>query len=163
MPFEATLARETRLVADRLRAVPFGAQVTYREITKLIGFDILSQRHCLHAARRMVLNENGAVFDVVRGVGLKRLRAEEIPSLGSAARKRVRLAARRTRHTISKAMAGFNDVEPAVRRQQLAETAILSLVEIISRDRVARKAEVRPDPLPVADTARVLLRLIGAG
>lgn len=162
MPFAATLAHETRLLADHLTAVPRAGQVSYDELSNLIGVDIRSQRHCLFAARQLALTETGAIFDTVRGKGLKRLVAEEIPSLGTTTRKRVRLAARRTRQAMAKAMTGFNDVDPPVRRQQLAEAAILGLVEMLSRDRVTRKLERRADPLPVADTARVLLRLIGA-
>jgi hypothetical protein len=162
MPFAAALARETRILADHLQAVPHGGEITYSHLSSLIGIDILSQRHCLHAARQVAINESGAAFGTIRGKGLKRLLAEQIPGLGSAARKRIRLSARRTRQAMSKAMNGFNDVDPALRRQQMAESAILGLVEIISRDRIARKLEQRPDPLPVADTARVLLRLIGA-
>lgn len=162
MPFAATLAHETRLLADHLTTVPRAGEVSYHELSALIGVDIRSQRHCLFAARQLALTETGAIFDTVRGKGLKRLVAEEIPSLGTTARKRVRLAARRTRQAMTRAMAGFNDVEPAVRRQQLAESAILDLIEMLSRDRVTRKLEQRADPLPVADTAKVLLKLIGA-
>lgn len=164
MTFPAKLTRETRLLADSLVAVPIGGQISYRELTALVGVDVPRRaRHCLYAARQLALNESGAVFDTERGKGLRRLVAEEIPHLGSSARKHIRLSVRRTRQTMSKAMENFNDVDPVVRRQQLAEAAVLGLVEILARDRTVQKMERRSDPLPVADTARVLLRLIGAG
>ncbi len=56
------------------------------------------------------------------------------------------------------------DVDPAVRAQQLAEAVIRELIDRIGRDRrsMARCPRARrADPLPVADTAKVLLRLMG--
>lgn len=162
MPFAAKMAHETRLIADHLVAVPHGGQVTYRDLTQLIGIDIRGRRHVLIAARKLALDEASVVFDTVRGKGLKRLAAEEIPGIGTAARKRIRRSARRARTTISKAMSGFNDVSPAVRRQQLAETAVLSLTEAIARDPIARKLELRNDPMSVAAAAKLLInKLVG--
>jgi hypothetical protein len=164
MPFAAKQAHEVRQMADHLATVPTGGFVSYADLNTVIGADVRRQRHRLAAARRLVLSETGAYFDCRRGQGLRRLVAAEFPAIGAIARKHVRLTARRTRETMSRAINGFNDVEPEIKAQQYANEAIFGLIERLARDPVtSRLAQSATKPLPIADVAKVTLKLLGAG
>lgn len=157
MQFAATLTGEVRVLADMLAAVPFGETVRYANLSAAVHFDVRQKRHILARARQKALEETGAIFDTVRGVGLRRLQAEQIPGLGAAARRRIRREAHRTHRAMRHGISGFNDVEPAVYRKYLNESAVLGLLERISTDRTMARIAARPTPLPVTAAMRNLL------
>jgi hypothetical protein len=60
------------VIQDRLRRVAVGEVITYDEIDQLVGFDSREEApHLLQYARDVLIDE-GFVFDVVTGKGLKR-------------------------------------------------------------------------------------------
>lgn len=92
---------DTQLLARRLAKMEPGNTITYKEMSTVIGKDILEHRHVLSAARRIVLRENRIVFETVRNVGVTRLSDGEI--VNSAVpmfRKKVRSVARRVKKEI---------------------------------------------------------------
>lgn len=162
MQFTARLTQETRILADLLSAVPLGASVAYATLSSAVRFDVRKRRYCLGRARRMALDETGAVFDTRRNYGLVRLTPGQIPSIGSAARKHIRRTARRSNHAMQRAMSGVNDVDPKIHRRYLDESAILALVERLASQRYIRRIEERAKPLPVPQVARLMFGLLGA-
>ncbi len=94
------LSSETKAIADILRLVNVGTVIDYARLTRSIGRDVQSAaRSALTSARHVVMREERMVFDVVRGIGLKRLNDVEIVDSGDKDRasihRRARKAARK--------------------------------------------------------------------
>jgi hypothetical protein len=159
--YAAKMSTEVRALADHLQTIPHGTSISYVQLSAIAGFDVCIKRHCLARARALVMAEIGAGFDCERGRGLRRLTAEQVPGIGMATRKHCRLAARRAHRAMTAIMKGFNDVDTPTQRKFLAETSVLGLLELISRDRYVTRLERRERPLAVAATARILLQLLG--
>lgn len=85
-------------LADVLRRLPVGMTIHYPDLNVAAGDDRDvrgKHRHLLDAARKSVEREDGSRFEAVSGVGVKKLRAEEIVPLGTSHVRRTRRAALR--------------------------------------------------------------------
>ena len=74
-------ALESRLLADRLAAIPEGEYplVTYEELNEIAHCNVQGKGRCyLATARELVLREKGYVFRPDRNVGIKRMTNLEI-------------------------------------------------------------------------------------
>lgn len=157
------LSADARRCADLLTSIPRGETVTFTAISAAIGRDITRCRHVLHTAIRVSEREAGACFASVRGVGYRRLAADEIVKVGQTARARIRGYARRGRRTIQAGLAGANDVTPETQRRTASELSSLGLLEHIARDRsLPEIPETDTRPLTPADTAKAFMAKIGA-
>lgn len=157
------LHADTLRIIDRLKSVPRGGEITLAAISQTIGRDIANCRHLMYSAFRHVEAESGAVFASVRGVGYRRMQPDEIVKIGQTARSRIRRTARRGIKTMSAGVAGANDLSDADKRKVLAEQSSLGLLEHIARERSLPTVPTTDTrPLPVAETARAFLELIGA-
>lgn len=156
------ISPDTRALAERLAAVPYGGLVTLAELSGVIGRDIRLCRYLVYSAFRLARKETGAVFGAVRGEGYQRLTIEQLPAVGSTARKRIRGTARRASKSINAGLARANDVPNEVLLKANAELSMLGLVEHATRD-----AHIKPDatmaasPQPVAVAARALIERLG--
>lgn len=156
------LSPDTRAIADRLSTVPHGATIGLGDLSAVIGRDIRQCRHLLYAAYAVVRRETGAIFGSVRNVGYQRLSIDQVPAIGSTARKRVRRTARRASRDINASLAKANDVSNAVRLKANAELSMLGLVEHMARDSAVKPSEdMNIAPQPVAVAARAFLERIG--
>lgn len=93
-----TFARhpDTDILYGRLRAAKVGELVTYEELSKAIRRDVQNDaRGQLDSARKIAARDDGADFDPVVGVGLKRLAPAEVVQSGSRDVRRIGRAARR--------------------------------------------------------------------
>jgi outer membrane lipoprotein SlyB len=67
-------ALEVKTLATVLIGCQIGETLTYERLTNAINRDVQNGAFAvLHRARQVVLRDNRIVFDVVRGIGLKRL------------------------------------------------------------------------------------------
>ena len=69
-------ALETDVIVRCLREKSDGDIITYEELKEKVGEDVRAPNRCycnLMSARRILLHEDGIVFDVIPKVGLKRL------------------------------------------------------------------------------------------
>lgn len=162
MQFTAKLTQETRILADLLSAVPLGGSIAYATLSAAARFDVRKRRYCLGRARQIALDETGAVFDTRRNYGLVRLGPDQIPSIGSAARRHIRRTARRSNHAMQRAIAGFNDVDAKIYRRYLDESAVLGLAERLASQRYMRRIAERAQPVPVPQIARLMFQMLGA-
>jgi hypothetical protein len=91
-------AYETRLLADKLRAVEIGSIVKYADLSAIIGQNTQGDgRGYLNTARRIVLRDNQIWFGTIRGEGLKRFPDTEKVKTHDSYLSRVRRATRRQR------------------------------------------------------------------
>lgn len=94
---EFRLSSDSKAIAAELRKVAVGETSSYATLTAVIGRNVQgASRGALETARHVVQRENRIIFDVVRGVGLKRLADGEIVDLSDKARDHARRHARRT-------------------------------------------------------------------
>lgn len=155
--------QDTRRIADALAAVPPGTLISLDAISAVIERDIRRARWYLYSAMHIAERESGAVFATERGMGYRRLIADEIVKIGQTSRARIRRQARRGNRSISAGVAGVNDLKPETLRRILAEQSSLGLLEHIARDKnlpTVSEQDIRP--LPVASAAKEFLRIIGA-
>jgi len=131
------LSSDAKALAKMLDDVTVGEVVAYKAMSDEIGSDVQREsRGALQRARIIAMRERRAVFDVVRGVGLKRLDDAEIVDLSDKSRDSMRRIAKRTVKKIVCA-----DYEKLTSDQQTKHNTSLSimraLVEIAS-DKSAR-------------------------
>lgn len=96
------LSLDAKLVYERLKLVPVGAEVEYQELSTLVGRDVTAAgRGLITTARRKALKEDYMVFGVIRKQGLKRLSDVEIVNTGEDTIGRIRRTARKGFRTIT--------------------------------------------------------------
>jgi hypothetical protein len=156
------ISPDTRALASRLAQVPHGETVPYAELSAAIGRDVRLCRHLIYSAFNLVRKEVGAVFGVVRGEGYQRLTVDQVPHIGSTARRHIRRTARQASKRISASLAKANDVPNEVRLKANTELSVLGLVEHMSRDKNVKPSDdMNTAPQPVAIAAKAFLERIG--
>ena len=156
------ISTEVRAIADRLAAVPVGETVSYGDLSEALGADVRVRRYLVLAAIRATNVEAGAIFGSVRGVGYKRLPAEDAHMVGALTRRRIRRAARRAEKTIVRAVAVANTMPEEAKLRAYREISVLGMIGHLTADRTAATAPLESRPQPVAHTMRALLAAIGA-
>lgn len=65
MKLDLSLSPDTRILADALREVSYGQEISYAELSALIGRDVTrAARGNLTGALRIVLRDDGAAFQL---------------------------------------------------------------------------------------------------
>ena len=96
------MSTEARLMMQRLREASLDDVVEYRELSTLIGRDVqVRARGQLSTARNRLLRDEGIYFDVIPGVGLKRVGDDGKIEAAKEKRVRVKNMARRTERLLS--------------------------------------------------------------
>lgn len=131
---------DTRLLYERLRKLAPGDNVTYEELSSVIGRDVQnSARSNLASARRMCENEDRIVTAAVTNVGIKRLLSSEIPATAEAVRAHV---GRMTRRGIRKLGAvDLSELTPEQKIKHSTETAHLGALAAFSSSKASRRIE----------------------
>lgn len=130
-------------IADVLRRVSIGSTVGYYELSAAAGADRDVRgdaRHLLDAARETVEKEDGSRFESVRGVGVKKLLASELPDLGASHVRRTRRAALRGIKRLTGLAANLTEKDRATIVAQrtvlgvAANVATMSAVKAVAAD-----------------------------
>lgn len=162
MPFPSlTLSTDVRALTDRFLGTPIGEMITFSDMSKALEADILARRYLIQKAITVASREAGAIFSSIRGIGYKRLSAEDAPLLGSHARGRIRSTSRRTAGAIIRAISSANDVSEKARIDAFREVSALQLVQHVATERAAKAIPATDKPQPVAATLRAMMMNIG--
>lgn len=157
---------ETDILITSLRAVPLGAEIGYDTLSTAIGRNVkLHARPRLTSAREIALRDHGVCFVALRGQGLRRITVEELPQIGTHARRRMRSTGKSALKAISAVMGVSNGASPETVRQITRDRASLGLlVEIASENAQPAfdPATTANTPLPPALAGAAFLRHIGA-
>lgn len=95
-------ASDTRLLYALLSKAQIGEVVTYEQMSKQLDRRVTGSESYLQSALRMIERDDDKVFASVRGVGYKRLSDSDIATtIGVAATRKMRRAARRTMRTLA--------------------------------------------------------------
>lgn len=90
------LSIDTRHIYERLIKAETGEVINYKELSLIIGRNIQNgARSNLTSARRIAERDDHYVFDVVRGVGIRRLNDQEMCGLGESALSHIKRTSRR--------------------------------------------------------------------
>jgi hypothetical protein len=119
---------DARLIRQELAKVANGKEITYGELATIIAKPVSGATSALQSARRSLLNQDGIVFDVIRGEGLIRLDDEAKVSASDRDIKRVRRAARAG----AKKLASVEFFEKMPAATQVSHTAKLSALTAIA-------------------------------
>lgn len=156
---------DTTAVVERLRECRVGGLVTWDDLSRCLGRDAKRCRHVLASAIRIVRREDGAHFESERGLGYRRVPAQDAHLIGNAARTKIRRTARRSRQHITQVIARTNDLPDDAARLANREVSALGLMEHLSRDSAQPEKEEckAQNPEPVGITAKLMLgRLVGS-
>ena len=157
------VSAETLAVAERLRETPIGATVTWDELSAVIGRDARAHRYFVTSARRALVRDDGIVFASERGIGYRRLAAEDVHKVGAHYRRKISRASARAARTITSALRPANGLSEDSTRQALREVSTLRLLEhLASEPAQSPVSEAPTKPEPVALTARRMMeRILG--
>jgi hypothetical protein len=150
---------DARLLSQHLLKADVAQLMKYDELSKIIGKPIASARGALQTARRHALREEGIVFGVERGVGIRRLNADEIVSASVSQRRFIRNKASRAAKELNAA-----DYAMLSASAQLMATATMSIFLAIKShvsDRSVQTLQVlggSSKSLPIRETLQALLR-----
>jgi hypothetical protein len=146
------LSADIDAAASVLELLSVGQTATYEQFSKAIGRNILKSMYVLNSARARVEREQKCLFEAVRGVGLKRMAAEDTVKIGSQAVRKIRRSARRSLARIDtvghNSLSGSDATRLIAMRSQLG--AIAYLAETAQTEKIA-KAEPK-QTLPLALT-----------
>lgn len=160
------LSLETKALADRLRSVTFGETVEYVTLDSELKIQIQgAARGAMTSARRILLRE-GIRFDVVRGIGMKRMTDSEIARSGSRSVRLIRGVAKREAAKMA-ALADFESLPNDEKVQHNATLSVLGAVAHFSKPAQVRILEgavaAAKSWLPTAETIEVMRMSLVSG
>lgn len=161
IPIRGLLAIETKIVLERLAKAKPGEVVRYDELNTLTGCDVRKRRNCLTTPINKLLAEQAKVFIAERGVGIKLLTNEEIPTLGARDISRVGRIAKRCIRKLTAV-----DYDALSEQGKITHNTGLTILSLVQRGSTSKSMTLvgeavakRTNPLPLGDT----LKLFSAG
>lgn len=138
------LSEESRLIAAKLQHLSVGETLTYESVAGFVGLDwgdpqdraVLRSR--INTAREIVLREYNIATGIVFRVGIKRICADEVPSIGTNALSRIRRTAERTTRRMERASAGVS-LTPEQSREVNTTMSALGAVRLFSSGKATEK------------------------
>lgn len=128
---------DTNAVAVVLRGC--NDEITYQQLAKQSGLDLLRMKSVLHSARKIVRNEHGILFGTIIGEGLRRLTDVDKVKKPESFKKRVFRAAGRELKD-QETIADFEALSKADQHRVSTNRIVLSALR--------QQAAVRPEPPP---------------
>jgi hypothetical protein len=157
---------DARALVDRLRLIGVGETVPYSVLdTDLKVQTRGASRGALQTARRALLRE-GVRFDVVRGIGLKRMSDAEVAKSGARSIRLVRKLANRETAKLH-AVSNFDTLTNEEKVQHNAALSVLGVVAHFSRPTQVRVLEAAvasaKQALPTRETVDAIRLALGDG
>jgi hypothetical protein len=139
----ALRSADTDWLVKRLMKVPTGETLSYDDLSKELGRNVRDEAYsCLQSARHIVERQEHRLFDVIRGVALKR-----VDDLGG-----LRIVGRDQKHIARTARRGVRRLGTCVDRDQLPNNdrqsydlsaATLGMVAHVTRPQTQKKLAAR--------------------
>lgn len=162
MSFAASI--DAGLLADRLATLGVGEPASYADLTAVIGTDVRRGRglSALRTARRQLQRERQMVFNVERGVGLRRLSDDQVVEAGASYLAKVRRAARRGAKLVT-SVSSYEALPAHLKVRHNAQVSIFGAIEAVAAGKaVARLGErTGAKPLPISATIDAFRAMVG--
>lgn len=154
MKFETTAARQAakERIIELLAGASIGHVVTHQDIRSAALVD--DYQALFYAAQASCMRDTGAVFENVRGVGYKRVPAEEAHRIGASARKSIRAKSRAAKARMQAVDARTNSLPPEARRKLHTEIAVMGIVELSAGRSMYSHVAKTVAPEPAANDQR---------
>jgi hypothetical protein len=120
--------------------------LTYTAMNQLVGYPVRQTPWAMLRARDRAEQETGLRFATVRGEGLVRLTADNLPGIGMAARSRIGRIAKRNGQRLTD-LRGYNKIDRRLRARLDAERSLLGAIgEVASTkgDNMASRTKTGP-------------------
>jgi len=149
---------DTLTLYKRLLTAKVGEQISYEELSGLIGADVTERRGPLTSAIRRAQREKEMVFDSVRGQGIKRLDDVQIATSATGIIKRVRRMSEKAIKRLT-CVRDFAAMPDDAQVKHNAGMSILAVMRQVSTPATAKKVEAAvtaaKGALPLAKTLEV--------
>jgi hypothetical protein len=157
IPIKGNLAVETTIALRRLAEAKPGETVTYTELNALCGCDVRHRRNVLTTSTNKLLSEQGMVFVVDWGRGVRLVPNEEVPSLSTADLRKLSKAAKRASRRLQAV-----DYDSLSAQSKLQHNTSLTILQFIQKGATERTQKVIADavgnrtrPLPMDETLKL--------
>lgn len=150
------LSIDARMLYERITKLRIGEQISYSELSEIIGRDIQSSYSILTTARNKAEREDQMVFAPVRNIGIKRLNDIGIISAGSGYIGKIRRMARRG----SRKITCVKDFSSLPKDEQLKHNVSLSVLGAM--EQFGSSATIKRLSGKVASTQGILPSAIAA-
>ena len=132
---------EIEKLCPLLRNLSVGLVLSYDSASAVIGRDAQAEaRYSLLQARARVEKEDGIRYATVRGEGIKRLSADEVPAIGVHAIRLIHKQAKKTVKRLSD-LRGYNDMKPDERLRIAGQRMVASHIVERTASRAVREVE----------------------
>lgn len=134
------------MLARRLAAVSVGEQISYKELSQVIGKDVQAG-NTLRSARNHVLRD-GIIFDCVRGVGLVRMTNDKKAESWIPDMHKARRACKRGMRKLL--TVNMDELSPEKQRSVSVGMSTLGAIELFTSAKSIRKIEdsIKPSAIP---------------
>lgn len=144
---------DTQTLYERMCAAKVGEEITYQELSSLIGRNVQGVAYfALDSARRLCRNEHRMVFGTVRGKGLVRLDDEGIVTEGAAGLAKIRREARKRARVLT-CVQDFDGMAPEKRLQHNTALAVYGAISEAAKPctlkRVSEASNANAAALPI--------------
>lgn len=148
---------DTSIIEKALRDSQEGDIVTYDDLSTKLGRDVREFCYSNLSSARRSLVEDSIFFDVVDGVGLKRLNNEESLSSPQSYIKRATNAARRAVKNLSRIK--FDELSDDGKKKHLVTSAVAGAMSMFGSSKAGKKLEQKissdPKQLPIGETLKL--------
>jgi hypothetical protein len=124
--------KRIRKLADALKALRAGDQITHEQIQKVTGLNPCPNE-LFQSAHTMANREAGCYFDSVRAIGYIKRPPTEWEGVSTKYRKRVRRQASKGRKYVSNIVSKTNELSAEDQRRASRETGLLQTIEAMAR------------------------------
>jgi hypothetical protein len=146
--FKTTSPERAKIIENLSRAlegIPMGGTLPYSALMKAApGFMNAGDQWLLARARENVEKNQGCAFEVVRGIGIKRMTSEEIPDIGLNAIRSIRRKANQGKKRIQRV--NPNSLSPTEQRRVIGMSAMLGAIAMMADGRKASAVATVADP-----------------
>ena len=147
---------DTGKLENLLREVAVGATVSYNDMSKSLGRDVrIFCKGNLSSARRILLNQDGVVFDAIRNVGYKKLNGPETVQIATSGRQKISRAARKVIKQLL--TVDYEQLDTTNKRTHLALSSQMGAVSMFAKTATTKKieAKVEGSQLAIGETLRM--------
>lgn len=154
MKFETTAERQAakERIITLLTQAAVGGTVSHKDIRTAAHVD--DYQSLFYAAQASCLREYGAVFENIRGVGYKRVPADEGHRIGQTARKSIRAKTRTAKARMQAIDASNNSLAPDARKKLHTEIAVMGIIEMSAGRSFHGHVGKTVDPEPAANDSK---------